>query len=115
MVNAHGWAAGIVQGRAPFLSTEDERLAEGKIDSFMADVLIPLAAQTNAVVLCNAIPALCILTASFTRMFAAQRARWGDQVRAAAPRASCAQCSHSRDRVSLRMVEAALHHSFDNQ
>ena len=36
------------KNRAPFLSPEEERAAEQRIDGFMADVLIPLAAQTNA-------------------------------------------------------------------
>ena len=47
-------AAGVLHGNPPFLSREDERAAAAKIDMFMADVLIPLAAQTNAVVLCGA-------------------------------------------------------------
>eukprot|EP00966_Prymnesium_polylepis_P330375 7386031-Prymnesium_polylepis.2 len=43
----------------------------------MADVLIPLAAQTHAVVLCNGGVGECILSDSFTRMYSVQRAKWG--------------------------------------
>ena len=43
---------------------------------FMADVLIPLAAQTNAIVLCNAVHAECHLSTSFTRMYKAKRPQW---------------------------------------
>ena len=47
--------SGIVFGQPPFLTREEEREAEAKLDMFMADVVIPLAAQTHAVVLCDAI------------------------------------------------------------
>ena len=70
------WAPGVFRARAPFTSSTDEREAERRIDMFMTEVLIPLAAQTSAVVLCSAIPTQCILSASFLRMCAAARARW---------------------------------------
>ena len=41
------WAPGMVHGRAPFLDADDERQALGRIDLFMSEVLIPLAAQTQ--------------------------------------------------------------------
>ena len=48
-----------------------------KIDMFMAEVLIPLAAQTHAVVLCDAnSPGECMLSASFLRMYAVVKAKW---------------------------------------
>lgn len=68
------WAPG-VSVDAPFVDAEDERAAEMRLDLFMSDVLIPLAAQTKAVVICCAIPNLCILSASFTRMFNAVKAK----------------------------------------
>ena len=71
-----GWGAGIVSERAPFLTAAAEALAEGKIDTFMSEILLPLAAETNAVVLCNAIPGVCILSASFMRMYNCKRAMW---------------------------------------
>ena len=52
-------------------------LAEQRLDHFMSEVLLPLAAQTRAVVLCSATPDQCALSASFTRMYVAQRRRWG--------------------------------------
>ena len=70
------WAPGVRHGKAPFLTAEDERAAEYRIDLFMSDILIPLAVQTHAVVICCAIPSLCILSASFTRMFQAVKAKW---------------------------------------
>ena len=69
------WAPG-VRVSAPFESAEEERAAEMRLDLFMSDILIPLAAQTKAVVICCAIPNLCILSASFTRMFNAVKAKW---------------------------------------
>ena len=68
-------AAGVLHGNPPFLSREDERAAAAKIDMFMADVLIPLAAQTNAVVLCGA-TGNDLLSASFTRMYSVTKHRW---------------------------------------
>ena len=70
------WAPGVQYNAPPFMSQEEERSAEYGIDLFMSDVLIPLAAQTHAVVICCAIPSLCILSASFTRMFQAVKAKW---------------------------------------
>lgn len=40
-------------------------------------VLIPLAAQTNAILICSAVPNTCILSTSLTRMYAIERAKWG--------------------------------------
>lgn len=67
--------AGMVSNRAPFLTPEDERAAEQRIDGFMADVLIPLAAQTNAVVITSPFPH-SILTLSLMRMYSVQRSKW---------------------------------------
>ena len=69
--------AGIDDERAPFLSKQDEFTAEAKIDRFMLEVIIPLAAQTNAVVFCEAIPTYCVLAASFFRMYAIAKAKYG--------------------------------------
>lgn len=66
----------IRQGQPPFLDDDAELVAEELIDRFMADVLIPLAAQTNAIILCSATPQNCILAASLTRMYAVQRSKW---------------------------------------
>ena len=41
------YQAGMVGGAPPFLSREDELAAEARIDEFMSDVIIPLAAQTK--------------------------------------------------------------------
>ena len=62
--------------RTPFLTPEEERATEQRIDNFMAEVLIPLAAQTNAIVLTPFID-LSILTVSLMRMFSVQRSKWG--------------------------------------
>ena len=70
------WAAGIMNLRSPFLDLEGERMAGARLDVFMRKVLIPLAAETKAVVITGALPALCELSASFLRMVAAQRATW---------------------------------------
>ena len=71
---------GVVGGRPPFADRAEECEAEGRIDSFMMDVLIPLAASTRAIVICSAMPSECILTASFTRMFSVARSKWGSRV-----------------------------------
>jgi|MDSY01.2.fsa_nt_gb hypothetical protein len=43
---------------------------------FMADVILPLAVETQAVVLCDAIPGEDILSTSFLRMYSLMRAKW---------------------------------------
>ena len=55
--NKNGDAAGLLYDCPPFLTDEDEQEAEAKVDMFMSDVVIPLAAQTHAVVLCDAMRA----------------------------------------------------------
>ena len=68
--------AGLLYDCPPFLTDEDEQEAEAKVDMFMSDVIIPLAAQTHAVVLCDAIPGNCLLSTSFLRMYAVMKAKW---------------------------------------
>jgi hypothetical protein len=63
--------------KPPFLNDEEERRAEGRLDSFMSDVIIPLAARTHAIVIVNAFTCNCFLTQSFQRMVALQKMRWG--------------------------------------
>ena len=60
--------AGILPDSSPFLSMEEEQAAEERIDRFMADVIIPLAAETHAVVVCNCVPHEDVLSTSFLRM-----------------------------------------------
>ena len=74
------WAAGCVTDRPPFLTGAASMAADGKIDTFMSEVIIPLAADTNAVVLCSAVPQECVLSSSFLRMVAVQRAKWGQML-----------------------------------
>ena len=74
---SHSDMAGIKYDQPAFLKREDERKAVERIDNFMAQVLIPLAVQTSAIVLCSADAQECILAASFTRMYAAMQSKWG--------------------------------------
>ena len=69
--NADNSAINRAQGA--FLTIEAARLAETQLDHFMLDVLIPLAVQTNAMVICDAVRDF-ELSASFLRMVAVQRA-----------------------------------------
>lgn len=41
------WAPGVVSDRAPFTTPAAEKEAESRIDMFMSEVLIPLAAQVR--------------------------------------------------------------------
>ena len=71
---------GLVPGRGPFLQKEDEENAIDRLDHFMGTVILPLAAQTQAIILCNAVPARCVLSASLTRMLSVHRASWGKDI-----------------------------------
>ena len=73
---SHGNHHGVAFGRGAFESKQSEREAVEKIESFMLDILIPLAAQTNAIIICTALPQFCILTRSLTRMISVTRAKW---------------------------------------
>ena len=70
---SHSDMAGIKYNKPAFVERVDERKAVERIDNFMAQVLIPLAVQTSAIVLCSADAHECILAASFTRMYAAMK------------------------------------------
>lgn len=71
--------AGVVHGRAPFCSYEEEKQSCELIDRFMSDVIIPLAAQTNAIIICSGTDCNCILGSSLTRIYGAVRAQWGQK------------------------------------
>jgi len=71
------WAAGCVGSRSPFLAERVESAAQSRLDLFMSDVLIPLAAQINAIVLASGLRTECMLTDSFTRMYYVQKSQWG--------------------------------------
>ena len=71
--------AGILRDKGSFASAEEERKALAKLDHFMASVILPLAAQTNAIIFCNACAADCMLAASLTRMLSVHRSTWGKE------------------------------------
>ena len=48
--------------KPPFLTDDEELRAERRLDGFMSDVIIPLAARTNAIVIVNAFTCNCFLT-----------------------------------------------------
>ena len=52
---AKDWNLGMSHNRSPFVTMDEERKARERIDAFLLDVLIPLAAKTNAVILCEAV------------------------------------------------------------
>ena len=71
--------AGLPRDKGAFASADAEQKAFAKLDHFMASVILPLAAQTNAIIFCSACPANCMLTASLTRMLAVHRSTWGKE------------------------------------
>ena len=72
----HSTAAGIVANPPPFLSQAEDDAAEEKIDRFMAEVLIPIAESSNAIVVCDCLKGDCFLSSSFLRVMDLQRGRW---------------------------------------
>ena len=74
------WAnAGLLKDKGSFTSVDAEQKSLAKLDHFMASVILPLAAQTNAIIFCDACPASCMLAASLTRMLAVHRSTWGKE------------------------------------
>ena len=49
---------------------------EHRLDMFMRHVLLPIAEQTNALVLCDAVQDRCILADSFVRMCRVRQGAW---------------------------------------
>lgn len=69
-------SAGLLFDDPSFLSEEDEQKSTAKLDMFMSDVILPLAATTNALIIANAITGDCALAHSLSRAFSVQRAKW---------------------------------------
>ena len=67
---------GVVPNRGPYLDSAASLDSKAQLDLFMSDVLIPLAAQTNAIVLCSASDGECSLSNAFMRMFKMVRSKW---------------------------------------
>ena len=63
-------------GAGPFLNAKEQRAALSRLDRFMSEILIPLAASTRAVILISHLPQLCMLTRSLLKMVAIKRAKW---------------------------------------
>ena len=68
---------GSIMGSFPWMSHEEAILAEKSLDSFMADVLIPLATENNAVVITECMHGECFLSSAFHRMMLVQAKKWG--------------------------------------
>ena len=78
--NAAGAAtAGLLRDKGSFASGDVEQKSLAKLDHFMASVILPLAAQTNAIIFCSACPATCMLASSLTRMLSVHRSTWGKE------------------------------------
>ncbi len=71
--------AGKIYDTPPFLNLEEEQMCLARLDQFMQDILLPLAASTNALILTNAVKAECALSNSLSRSFKLQRAKWGNK------------------------------------
>ena len=71
--------AGLLRDKGSFTSVDAEQKSLAKLDHFVASVILPLAAQTNAIIFCSACPANCMLSASLTRMLAVHRSTWGKE------------------------------------
>ena len=62
--------------RRPFASEQESRECEARIDAFMDQVLVPLAEETHAIVLCEALYGDCQLSTSFNRMCMLRQSKW---------------------------------------
>ena len=62
-----------------FLSKDEAQAAQTRLDAFMREVLIPIAVETNAVVVCDAVREI-ELSASFLRQVALQRPRFSGKL-----------------------------------
>ncbi|CAE6967746.1 unnamed protein product [Symbiodinium sp. CCMP2456] len=67
----------LINDAPPFLSADDEHHVLTQLDTFMSDVLLPLAASTHALILTCAVSGECALAGALSRAFRQQQARWG--------------------------------------
>lgn len=61
----------------PFLNLDEEQMCLARLDQFMQDMLLPLAASTHALILTSAETAACALSSALSRSYKLQRAKWG--------------------------------------
>ena len=66
--------------RPPLGDPDGEREGLAALDRFMAEHIIPLAAQTHAIILCSAVQPFCVLSESLSRMLKLVRSRWGSEL-----------------------------------
>lgn len=71
------FSAGKMYDTPPFLNLDEEQMCLARLDQFMQDILLPLAASTHALILTSAVTAECALSNSLSRSYKLQRAKWG--------------------------------------
>ena len=76
----HDLYPGLEHGKTPFTAEDTESKALEKLDCFMADVIIPLAVETNALIFCAGISKMCALSSSLSRVVAAHRHSWSQDL-----------------------------------
>lgn len=69
--------AGLVHNQPPFLNLDEEQMCLAKLDKFMVDVLLPLAASTQALLMVNGIAGECALSDALSRSYRMQKTKWG--------------------------------------
>ena len=77
LVSEHGeyLEHGRVRGVLPWRDHEAALRAEKRLDAFMEEVLIPIAASANAIVFADCLKGDCFLSSSFNRVMALQASR----------------------------------------
>ena len=61
----------------PFLNLDEEQMCLARLDQFMQDIILPLAASTHALILTSAETAVCALSNALSKSYKLQRAKWG--------------------------------------
>lgn len=97
---------GVFHNSPPFLTADDEQESMEKLDMFMSDVILPLAASTHALILANAIPGDCALANALSRAYRLQRTKWGNP-----PPFSILSIAGSTPRLYLNPNEGAHWHA----
>jgi len=71
------FCAGLEYDTGPFGDFDDELETLSQLDHFMERVLIPLAEETQAIIICNAVPDDCALSDSFLQTVMQMSSKWG--------------------------------------
>lgn len=72
-----GMSPDLFHNKPPFRSFEEERQTLASLETFMSDIILPLAVATQAIILADALESECALSTAFSSAYRMHESRWG--------------------------------------